>query len=82
MTIDDVRAAIAASDQPHLRTWIGEGGRLPGDDNVSVLVREPDGMWLVAYFERGGYQYPERFATEDEACRAFLQMVRIPVPGA
>jgi hypothetical protein len=81
LTVEDVRAMIAASDRPHPRHWIGADGRLPGDDNMSALVRQADGTWVVAYFERGSYQYPEKYATEDEACRAFLALVRLPAPG-
>ncbi|MCD9198553.1 hypothetical protein [Aeromicrobium wangtongii] len=76
LTVADVREAIAASDEPYRRVWIGEeNGRLPGDDNVSVLVRRLDGTWLTSYFERGSYQNPVVFKSEDEACRDFLEMI-------
>jgi hypothetical protein len=52
--IDDVRAAIAASDRPRVRHRVSTDGRLAGDDNLSALVRQSDGTWIVASFERGG----------------------------
>lgn len=76
LTVADVREAIAASSDPARRVWIGEeNGELPGDDDVAVLVRRLDGTWLTSSFERGSHQQPIVSETEDEACRAFLEMI-------
>jgi len=73
LTLDDVRQALlgAASAPP---TSIGDDpGRLPGYDNTACLWRRQDGSWFVAWFERGSYHDVETFASEDEACRVFLE---------
>jgi hypothetical protein len=82
VNVDDVRAAVAASDLDDRDVMIGPDRGFPGVDNVSVLLHRQDGSWFTAYFERGRYHDPRTFDTEDAACRDFLAMVHLTSPDA
>jgi hypothetical protein len=75
LTIDDVRGMLAASP-PDARWLVGDDpGHKPGYDNTACLWRRADGSWFVAWFERGSYFDEQVFASESEACRAFLGLL-------
>ncbi|MCL2582378.1 MAG: hypothetical protein FWE35_07975 [Streptosporangiales bacterium] len=49
-----------------------EGG-LPED---RLCIDEEYGQWAVYYVERGQRRQERRFATEDEACRHLLELLK------
>jgi hypothetical protein len=83
LTIDDVRFSMLHASGRLPSTRIGvDDGRLPGYDNVACLLKEPDGTWMVAWFERGAYQDRETYETEHAACAAFLELIGVGVEAS
>lgn len=59
---------------PH--TLVGDDdGRSPGYDSTACLLKQPDGGWMVAWFERGSHQHRAMHDSEHEACLAFLDLL-------
>lgn len=44
-------------------------------DNALHLRHEPDGCWVVAYFERGTFNVFQRFDAESEACEFMFMTI-------
>jgi len=82
MTLDEVRQALLGADLD-AHTSIGDDpGRPPGFDNTACLWRRVDGSWFVAWFERGTYLDAQTFASEGNACAAFLDLLGLgPAPA-
>jgi hypothetical protein len=82
MTLDEVRQALLGADID-AHTSIGDDpGRPPGFDNTACLWRRVDGSWFVAWFERGTYLDAQTFASERNACAAFLDLLGLgPAPA-
>lgn len=76
LKVRDVERALGAAGGRVGAFHIGkEAAGKPGYDNTSCLLRRTDGSWLVAYFERGSYQDPRVFDTEEEGCADVLALV-------
>ena len=82
LTLHDVQLAVAFADSPRRVSIGADPGHGSAPDNTALLWRRANGSWFVAWSERGSLFDAQTFATEAEACAAFLRLVGLEPPFA